>query len=175
MHRFALRWLRALRGVGAGRRVGQGTVEFALVSLAFIPMVLGTIEIGRGVWYYNQLSQLAREGARWVIVTSIEPNPSSPVRAWNQHGNKPLTGGAAYTVGACACPGTAVDWIGRQDVGIPTSDLRVKIERPDPLGVVTWGVPVTITVEHDYHPVVTRFINVPVTIPLRARTTMHMQ
>jgi Flp pilus assembly protein TadG len=173
--RHVLRWRRSMpRRSAGGWRAGQATVEFALVSLAFIPMVLGLIELGRGVWYYNQLSQLAREGARWIIVTSIEPDPASPVRFWDQVGNKPKPGGGAYTVATCACPNTAVDWIGRRDVGIPTGALRVTIQRAA-LGTFTWGVPVTVTVEYDYHPAVTGFLNIPATIPMRAQTTMHMQ
>ena len=174
MQRMLARTLPGRWTQSSGWRAGTATVEFALISLAFIPMVLGLIEIGRGVWYYNQLSQLAREGARWIIVTSIEPNPASPVRFWDQVGNKPKPGGGAYTVATCACPNTAVDWIGRRDVGIPTSALRVTIQRAA-LGTFTWGVPVTVTVEYDYRPAVTGFLNIPATIPMRAQTTMHMQ
>jgi hypothetical protein len=173
--RRVLRRRRAWLGRGGGGwRGGTATVEFALISLAFIPMVLGLIEVGRGVWYYNQLSQLAREGARWIIVTSIEPDPSSPVMFWDQVGNKPKPGGGAYTVATCACPGTAVDWIGSRDVGIPTAALRVTIERVA-LGTFTWGVPVTVRVEYDYQPAISGFLNIPATIPMRAQTTMHMQ
>src|SRR5688500_4499371 len=53
-------------------RAGQATVEFTLVTLIMLPLVLGAIEIGRGVWYYNQISSLSREGARWIIVTAAE-------------------------------------------------------------------------------------------------------
>jgi hypothetical protein len=137
-----------------------------LISLVFIPMVLGLIEIGRGVWYYNQLSQLAREGARWMIVTSADGTTEH-----TRVGNTPGT----YNVATCGCASdTAIGWIGQKNVGIPASSLTVTIER----GAITaysWGMPVTVTVQYPYRPVVTSIINIPATITLRAATTMHMQ
>ena len=147
-------------------RAAQATVEFALFSLVFIPFVLGGIEIGRGVWYYNQLGQLSREGVRWIIVTTADSSTD-----YLRVGNTPGT----YTVSACGCdPDTAVGWIGRTDVGIPPDRLTVEIQR-EALGVYTWGIPVTVTVRYPYQPVITSFLNIPATINLRAATTMHMQ
>jgi hypothetical protein len=147
-------------------RAAQATVEFALFSLVFIPFALGGIEIGRGVWYYNQLSQLSREGVRWIIVTTADSSTD-----YLRVGNTPGT----YSVATCGCdPDTAVGWIGRKDVGIPRDRLTVEIQR-EALGVYTWGIPVTVTVRYPYQPIVASFLNIPATINLRAATTMHMQ
>jgi Flp pilus assembly protein TadG len=48
---------------------GQAIVEFALVLLVFLFMVLGVIDLGRGIFDYNALSDSAREGAREGVVS----------------------------------------------------------------------------------------------------------
>jgi Flp pilus assembly protein TadG len=162
---------RRARPVPAARRashcrLGQATVEFVLTSLIFLPIVLGTIEIGRGVWYYNQLSQLSREGVRWLIVTTADNST-----AHSLVGNTPGT----YTAATCSCdPNTAVGWIRRQEIGIPQDQLTITVERGTVLNY-TWGMPVTVTVQYPYRPLVSTFLGIPATITMRAATTMHMQ
>ena len=46
----------------------QGMVEFALVGPIFFLMLIGTIEMGRLMWTSHELSNGAREGARWASV-----------------------------------------------------------------------------------------------------------
>jgi hypothetical protein len=36
-------------------------------------------------------------------------------------------------------------------------------------------MPVTVTVQYPYQPIIPAFLNIPATINLRAATTMHMQ
>ena len=50
-----------------GRR-GQGLVEFALVFPVFILLVVAAIDVGKGVFAYNSITNGAREGARLAIV-----------------------------------------------------------------------------------------------------------
>jgi len=58
---------------------GQALVEVALVSLVFLTMVLGLVEVGRAVWSYNWLAHATREGARYAIVHgSKASDPSGP-------------------------------------------------------------------------------------------------
>ncbi len=48
---------------------GSTMVEFALVAVViFLPMTLGVIEVGRGVWIKSTLTAAAREGVRYAIV-----------------------------------------------------------------------------------------------------------
>jgi len=54
----------------APRTRGQALVEFALVFPAFLLIVLGIVDVGRGIYVYNGVSQAAREIAR---VTSVHP------------------------------------------------------------------------------------------------------
>jgi Flp pilus assembly protein TadG len=51
------------------REAGAAFVEFALVStVVFLPLMMGVIEFGRGVWVKTTVTAAAREGARFAIV-----------------------------------------------------------------------------------------------------------
>jgi Flp pilus assembly protein TadG len=54
-------------GARRGSR-GQGLVEFALVFPIFILLVVAAIDVGKGVFAYNSITNSAREGARFAIV-----------------------------------------------------------------------------------------------------------
>jgi hypothetical protein len=62
---------------------GQALVEFALVSLMFFPLLLGIIEAGRFILFYETLNNATREGARYAIVNggSTIGCPSGPAAA----------------------------------------------------------------------------------------------
>ena len=51
-------------------RRGQALVEFALVLIPFLLIVLGILDVGRGIYVYNGVAEAAREIAR---VTSVHP------------------------------------------------------------------------------------------------------
>ena len=52
-----------------GRKAdGQSLVEFALISAVFVLVVMGIFDLGRVVFHYNTLSNVAREGARYASV-----------------------------------------------------------------------------------------------------------
>lgn len=55
----------ALARHGMGRQQGQSLLEYAIGLNVMLLLVLGTVDLGRGVWAYNTLSHLAREGARY--------------------------------------------------------------------------------------------------------------
>jgi Flp pilus assembly protein TadG len=50
------------------RRTGASTVEFALVGTVLAVLLFGLLILGLGVFRYQQVASLAREGARWVSV-----------------------------------------------------------------------------------------------------------
>jgi Flp pilus assembly protein TadG len=53
-------------------RLGQATVEFAIVSNIFFMIVLGTIDLGRGIYTYSELTNSVREGARYAQVAPTD-------------------------------------------------------------------------------------------------------
>lgn len=50
------------------RRRGQTLVEFALILPIFLLVLMGIFDFGRAVYYYNTLSNAAREAVRVAIV-----------------------------------------------------------------------------------------------------------
>jgi hypothetical protein len=54
-------------------RLGQGMVEFALIAVLTLMLTLGLVDFAMGVWEYNTVSHLAREGARYGIIPSRTP------------------------------------------------------------------------------------------------------
>lgn len=54
----------------AGARRGQALVEFSLVLVPFLFLLMGIIDLGRGIYVNNGVAQAAREIAR---VTSVHP------------------------------------------------------------------------------------------------------
>ena len=66
---------------------GQTLVEFALVAPLFIFMLAGIIILGIGVFYQQQLTNAAREAARYAAIhsaTSQCPTTSRLDPAWNR-------------------------------------------------------------------------------------------
>ena len=49
------------------RHGGQSMVEFAVLAPVFFLLLLGTIDLGRGIYIYNSISDAAREGTRAAI------------------------------------------------------------------------------------------------------------
>lgn len=51
-------------------RPGQSVVEFSIVSLVLMMLLLGVIDLGRGVLYRSMLTNAVREGARYGLVVN---------------------------------------------------------------------------------------------------------
>jgi Flp pilus assembly protein TadG len=51
-----------------GRQRGQALVEFGLIFPILVLLMVAAIDIGRGVFAYNSVTNAAREGARLAIV-----------------------------------------------------------------------------------------------------------
>jgi hypothetical protein len=67
------------------KTAGQALAEFALVAPFFFLLLLGIIEAGRFIFYYEMLSSATREGARYAIVhgtRAIDLCPSGPNPPW---------------------------------------------------------------------------------------------
>lgn len=57
---------------------GTAAIEFAVVAWLLFAMVLGLLDLGRGIWAYNTLAHATREGARYAIVHgSKSDNPAT--------------------------------------------------------------------------------------------------
>jgi Flp pilus assembly protein TadG len=65
---------RLLASLGNGSP-GQALVEFALVLIPFLYLLLGLVDLGRGIYVSNAVAEAAREIAR---VTSVHPCSGTP-------------------------------------------------------------------------------------------------
>jgi hypothetical protein len=66
-------WTAGGAGLWRRRDDGQATVEFALLLPVLLVILLGILDFGRAVNYYNTLTELAAEGARAAAV-NINPD-----------------------------------------------------------------------------------------------------
>ena len=55
----------ATLGLLVRTRRGQNTLEYAIGLNILFLLTIGVVDLGRGVWAYNTLAHLAREGARY--------------------------------------------------------------------------------------------------------------
>jgi Flp pilus assembly protein TadG len=93
-----------MRKVLARRHGGQSMVEFAVLAPVFFLLLLGTIDLGRGVYIYNSISDAAREGARAAIPFDTPlPTNAQVVGAVQSK----LGGGFTLAVDPCIAAGTS--------------------------------------------------------------------
>ncbi|HKJ27084.1 MAG TPA: TadE/TadG family type IV pilus assembly protein [Anaerolineales bacterium] len=59
-------------------KTGQAIVEFALIALLLFLVVIVIFDLGRAIFYFTNLSNAAREGARYGI---IHPDDTSGITA----------------------------------------------------------------------------------------------
>jgi hypothetical protein len=92
---------------------GQAMIELAFSLLALLALTAALVDVGRGIYVYNNLSAVARYGARWASV--VGGNCRAPLGLstadwcdqigagsgsfWLQAGNTPLQGAGT------SCPG----------------------------------------------------------------------
>ena len=65
----------ALRRRGGKPEGGQSLVEFSLALIPFMFLLMGVVDLGRGIYTNNGVAEAAREIAR---VTSVHPCTNSP-------------------------------------------------------------------------------------------------
>ncbi len=70
-------WMGMLKRIGPSP-YGQALVEFALVIPILILILMGVLDLGRGIYTYNVVANAAREGVRFGIVN---PSNTSGIRA----------------------------------------------------------------------------------------------
>jgi Flp pilus assembly protein TadG len=56
---------------------GQVLVEFAVVLLAFVPLMFGILDLGRAVFAYSTIANAARQGARVAVVNQLDVSAST--------------------------------------------------------------------------------------------------
>lgn len=73
-----------VRDGGARRRWGGTLVEGAVVGSLALMLLLGTVVVGLGVFRYQQVADLAREGSRYASVNSTSKPSNSAMKTYLQ-------------------------------------------------------------------------------------------
>jgi len=141
----------------ARRSGGQSLVEFSLVLIPFLWLLLGIVDLGRGIYVYNGVAQAAREIARADSVHACDTSPCSlgtstqTINAINtQKGLIPGLGGAGASITfACTDVSDNVVTTAACGGGISTTGNYVRVTVSVPFSVVTpllgMVAPTTIT------------------------------
>jgi len=129
-------------------------VEFALASVVFLSMLLGIIEFGWLLFAQNQVTDAARDGARYAAVNGTE-----------SQGLTSPSDQAAYTLD----PDKVKSLIANR-LDLPNAnDMTVTVSMPD--GTMVPGNRVEVSVSYPYHPLIGYVLPVG-TITLKSSSTM---
>ena len=119
---------------------GQALVEFSLVLIPFLWILMAVLDLGRGIYIYNGVSQAARELGRATSVHQCNSAPGCPLGAsaettavyGTQQKLVPGFGGAGSTVAyACTTVTGATETDLRPDGSCPRgSFVRVTVSVP---------------------------------------------
>ena len=64
----------------AERSRGQAMVEYAIALVVLIPVLVGIVDLGRGIFDYAQLVNAANEGARYATIDPVVANIKARTR-----------------------------------------------------------------------------------------------
>jgi Flp pilus assembly protein TadG len=60
---------------------GAAIIEFALGFMFFLVLIVGLMELSRGVWVYNTMTHATRQAARWAMAHgSVNPATKDQIR-----------------------------------------------------------------------------------------------
>jgi hypothetical protein len=170
-------------------------VEFALGLPLLLLIIIGVVEMGRAVLAYTVVGNLAREGARYAIMTTAAPAPSSmpnsgpdtdPSKlAWWQKCNAGHSGtSVTYTLtdfGFCEGWPNVVSSVVGKSPGLRLSDLQVTVSYTSPTGSLDGfnrSVPMTVTISYTHEILFATFLRLPPgvgTLTLTSASTMVSQ
>ncbi|MHB1417294.1 MAG: TadE family protein [Chloroflexota bacterium] len=147
-------------------------MEFALVLPVFLLLTVVVIDLGRGIYYYNTLSNCAREGARFgVVLTDAawgDPEYTSP-------GNTPGTYASAAPY---AGTDTIVGVVAKRLGSLNAAQTKVIVDMTPYAPPFTFDahmrLPLTVKLEYPYTPLFAEILGGG-TITLHASAMMRTQ
>lgn len=136
------------------RESGQSFVEFALVGLLYFTLIFGIMEMGWLLFNYHEVTNAAREGARYAIVHgTMSAGITDPSQA------------GYYTLNAANLRAAI---LAKTSLPDPNA-LTVTVTEPD--GDLQPGHRVTIAVSYPYQPLIGFILN-GMSITLHGTSTM---
>jgi Flp pilus assembly protein TadG len=83
------------------RQTGAAAVEFAIVSVVFFTLLIGIMEMGRMLFYWNTVAEMTRAGARLAAICDPD-DPQIPARIAAAFPSVPVDGiEVSYTPQNC--------------------------------------------------------------------------
>jgi Flp pilus assembly protein TadG len=125
---------------------GQALVEFSLVLIPFLFLLMGAVDLGRGIYVNNAVAQAAREIAR---VTVVHPCTGSPCTSYG-----------AETQGVIDTQKSMVPGMTQSSVVIVCTDIADTVLAAEPSGFCPPGSFYRVTVTVPFN-VITPFLPVP--------------
>ena len=175
---------------------GQSLVEFTLTLPLFVLLTLGLLDGVRVIFYYSQIQEAARQGARWGAVQvgrSIAGSGSPTVGGdFSIPGNEP---GTYYNCTPATCPsnsypitsttiatGTltptivgatmrAATAVNLQQAKLTIATAITQTTEISPTSIYFTNLPITVTVEYPFKPILGMVFG-GVTIPLKGTSAM---
>lgn len=131
----AIRRLAPGPGSRAGNGRGQSLAEFSLILIPFLFLLMGCVDLGRGIYVNNAVAQAAREIARATVVHPCVGSPCTTYSAETQaviDGQIGLVPGMTASSVAIACTDVAGDEIAANSAGYcpPGEFYRVTVSVP---------------------------------------------
>lgn len=80
-------------------RAGAATVEFAIVGSLFLLLLIGIIEVGRGLWTMNALNYAVQQAARCASLNSTDCGDQSSVQSFAVGVSATLIPSTTFTLG----------------------------------------------------------------------------
>jgi Flp pilus assembly protein TadG len=121
------------------RQRGQSLVEFALVLIPFLFVLMGVVDLGRGIYVYNSVSQAAREIARSASVHPCLDAGCSDISSSTQTTAVKAT--QKGIIPGLSDSGITASCTDINDVNVPTTECSgayyVKVTVSAPFSVVT--------------------------------------
>lgn len=169
-------------------------VEFALGLPLLLAMIIGIIEIGRLVLAFTVVSNVAREGARYAIMTTVAATPATmpeepgyteaakPV--WWQYCNAGHSGTSiTYNATDSRCVGwpNIVSTVVSKSPGLQLDRVRVKVSYASSTGTLDGynrSVPISVEVSYTHVILFARFLRLPdalSTVTVQSTSTMFTQ
>ena len=150
-------------------------VEFAAIVPILFVLVIGTIEAGRFIFFYELLNNATREGARYAIVHGSRSScPSGPPPPGETNPCDPAGANVKLAVKEAA-----MDMVGLGDVFVydPVWTSRGSLAHPGPgdpsTGQSGRGEYVTVFVDFTYQPMIQEVLDVELpTISINAESTL---
>lgn len=130
---------------------GQATIEFALSSIVFLALLLGSIDVGRAFWHYNTLAEAVREGSRFAAINGYTSStPTGPPNS------------TAYYAGPPSRDDGVTSVVRSYAFGMDQPDVEVISKWPNGDNLI--GSSVVITATYRFQPAATIVVGQPFTL-----------